>query len=132
MTPGLLPQPGGFEGLTFVVELANTHDHPVPDREQLVVGRANLGATRRAAAHLGCLDQNLIASAVDDPLDLISVVSEAFAAIRLRCALGGLALPEASSETGPAVEADPQNSCSPAQQADVWTAAAPPRRSTTF
>ena len=29
----LLPQPGGFEGLTFVIELSNTHDHPVPDGE---------------------------------------------------------------------------------------------------
>ena len=73
----LLRQPGGFEGLTFVVELADTHDDPVPDREQLVVGRANLGATHCPAAHLGCLDQYLIVSAVDDPLDVISVVIEA-------------------------------------------------------
>jgi hypothetical protein len=29
----LLPQPGGFEGITHVVELANAHDQPVPDRE---------------------------------------------------------------------------------------------------
>jgi hypothetical protein len=29
----LFPQPGGFEGITCVVELANAHDHPVPDRE---------------------------------------------------------------------------------------------------
>ena len=73
----LLLKPGGFEGICFVVELANARDHPVPEREQLVVGRANLGATRCAAPHLGSLDENLIASAVDDPLDLIPVVSEA-------------------------------------------------------
>src|SRR5215207_431714 len=40
--PCLFPQPGGFEGFTFVVELAYTHDHAVPDREQLIVGRADL------------------------------------------------------------------------------------------
>ena len=52
-------------------------DHPVPDREQLVLGRANLGATHCAAAHLGCLDQHLPPSQ-SITLDLPSVVIEAF------------------------------------------------------
>src|SRR5215208_6039752 len=37
----LLPQPGGFECISFVEELAEAHDHPVPDREQLVIEPAN-------------------------------------------------------------------------------------------
>src|SRR5262245_38117428 len=62
--------------MRLVVELANSHDHPVPEREQLVVGRTNLGATRCAAPDLGADDQNIIASTVDDPLDLKAVVTE--------------------------------------------------------
>src|SRR4051794_14939640 len=74
----LLPQPGGFDGRALVVELANPHDHPVPDREQLVLGRANLGPPLGPAPPLGCLDEHLPAAAVGHPLDLPSVVIEVF------------------------------------------------------
>ena len=33
---GLLPQPGAFEGVALVVELAKAHDHAFPDRDQFV------------------------------------------------------------------------------------------------
>src|SRR5215208_6925179 len=72
----LLPQPGGFEGLVLVVVLADANDHPVADREQLVVGRANLGAASCAAPDLSRLHQHLIVTAVEDPIDLVSVVTE--------------------------------------------------------
>src|SRR5215208_6265704 len=72
----LLPQPGGFEGLVLVVVLADANDHPVADREQLVVGRANLGTASCAAPDLARLHQHLIVSAVEDPIDLVSVVTE--------------------------------------------------------
>ena len=32
-----LREPGGFEGMAFVVELANPHDQSVPDREHFIV-----------------------------------------------------------------------------------------------
>ena len=47
--------------------LADAHDQPIAEREQLVVGGANLGTARGTARHLGALHQNLIVSAVDDP-----------------------------------------------------------------
>src|SRR5215208_3520645 len=73
----LLPQPGGFECISFVEELAEAHDHPVPDREQLVIEPANLRTAPGPPSHLDPSHQHFVPTAVHDSLDLEAVLLEA-------------------------------------------------------
>src|ERR671936_40300 len=47
---GLLPQPGGFEGLVSCPELAASRDLPAPDRVEGGVGQVRLDAAQLGAA----------------------------------------------------------------------------------
>src|SRR5215213_5899907 len=73
----LLPQAGGFERISLVVEVAEAHDSAVPEGEQFMRMRPDLRSANCSPADLKPEDQRLIETRVEDPQHLEPVLVKA-------------------------------------------------------